>query len=349
MLTVGRIIMFKCRGRVMNHMLTWLGVVTIAATFTPAWAAEDFPPVKAGIHLIDADPADARAANGPDVADDAAEIQPQVEERIELEMRPASVSLSRSLQFDERGNPQNEHENLSVQIRCIYPPELNPLSYELSDTQAVTAAGRKLNVAQRSSRSTIHHHRNHQGPASFTINCSMQGPIGDVRKIAHLTGKLELELGNGPLRRGVLGPYKDLRGKRITIAEMPDLEIGVTAEDDNQRVRVDYNGDAWRMLKEAKFYTAAGTELESRGWGGGSSGNKFHRSYRVALPEDGSIVLFFWDSRRSVTVPFRITDIPMPGALVDPEQPALVFHLEAIENPDNAVHPAVDDLEVIVE
>lgn len=285
---------------------------------------------------------------------DAADIDEEANHapKIELNVRPTSVQTTKSIRFGPDGNPQQDDESTRIQLQCEYSSSFRPMAYEVVGMEAESVTGKKLTIENRRSRSTIHHNHHHQnqGVQRFSIYCTVQGPVDDVHEIAELRGKVQLELAEGPLRRAVLKPFKELQGKRIRIAEMPELLIGMTSEEDGQRVRVNLSGGGWDLFDQATFQTATGGQIDSRGWGGGHSNNGFNRSYHVTMPEDGTVILSFWSAKRTVEVPIRVEDIPMPGTMRDPDEPELVFHFEG----DELGRPGGDagdegDLEVIVE
>ena len=323
--------------------LAMAGFVTVEATRSHA---------AGGAALTDAGPAGAEAR--PDApADRHADNAGDAVEPIEIQVVPNNVSMNASLHFDEQGLVRSENHNLSINCYGFLPEGKQVLGYRIVEFEAaVTSAGEKLLPQHHHGDQwqQIHEHHRRQTPPRFYLNTQLSPPSLEAKTIRRLAGTVELRVAVPPVRRAVLAPIEEVEGKTAEIRGVDDCRVRAqrTADD---ALRVDYIGSGWQLLDEAKFLTAEGIELSANGWsGGGNPGSgRYHREYRMTMPDGGRLVFDLWEGVETVTARFEMTDIPLPGAAAGDE---VDFAIEAKPRDQEAAAlpgvPGLPRLEVVL-
>ena len=240
-----------------------------------------------------------------------------------------SISYRSYLHFNDNGKVRSEQHqlNLSIQARC--PQDIGITGYRvLGIDKIVTSAGEKLELDGHrnhfgNNMRRIHRHGN--GPMNFSIGLNLPLPTQRALRLEEVRGQVRFAIARGPKRKAVLDPLSKYLGKRIHINDFEGSRLRVTQ--DEGQIRLTMNSGLMDQYDEAKFFDADGRVLDMRGWGSGSSGNTRHRSYRVTVPKQGRVVIYYHDDTRKVDVPFAIEDVRLPKP---PEaEPAIHLSIDA--------------------
>jgi len=258
---------------------------------------------------------------------------------------PNSISFRSYLHFDEQGEVRSQQHSLDLNVQVSCPQDLGVMGYRVAGIdKAVTSAGEALEAKQpnhfgdRFQR--MRHHGN--GPMRFNIGVNLPLPTKRALRLKEVSGRVRFSVADGPRRKAVLDPVKKYVNKRIHINDFDGSRLRVEREGDGQ-VKVTMNNNLMSLFEEAKFHDADGRSLDTRGWGSGSRGDTQYRSYRVSLPEDGRVVLYYYTNKREVELPFVVKDVPLPK----PPDAEPATHLSIDAEPVDQMGANVDGVELL--
>jgi len=239
------------------------------------------------------------------------------EQPVKLTFKPQSVELEQSLQFDDSGRAQRSESNLTLQFNVFSAPAaITVVGYgNPRFTEILTDRGEKLIPSDDNSGWNRIDPRMRQyqaqGPA-FSIYTHLAAPRQPATKLTVMTGTIDIHLATGKPKSAEIKPLKDFFGKRLQIDGIEGAEVTVLDKGEDG-IELIMPKATEEKLADVAFSDAAGGACEINGWGGGGSGSTIERTYQVKVPADGALVLQFHHNLRKVTVPFTITDLPLPG------------------------------------
>lgn len=290
------------------------------------------------------------AEKAPDKAPDPAAAKPAdnapAEAPPKIRVVPQNVSLNCNIGFDEQGKQQHQSQNMSLSLTLITEGGARvTIARNLTIDKLVTDRGEDLRPDANNIPREFQMGRdafmqqNHGMPQNrFSFGMSLPLPTRAATKIAELSGSIELEFSGGAIKQVVFEPFKDFEGKRVRIADLPDSNIMITRPDPAQ-LRVEMANKLWSRLSKARFLDEQGREIAVNGWGGGGNDNRnINRTFRLAMPDNGKVVIDFFPQVNTVRVPFTVKNIPLP--VVNGSEPVDMV-VEAREPKDIIAQPGV--------
>jgi hypothetical protein len=274
----------------------------------------------------------AEGAGGPPASDAAVEVneaavpiaeinEPEDEPDVKLKFRPNSVSLNRSISFDEHGNARHRSENLSINLMCSYRADQPPLGYRgLTLESATTSAGEALDVTEVNQRNQGRHggmnHHGNQRQAEFQVYFNLPTPKRFATTIREIRGTMTLLLSEGEPRAIRLDPLSKYVDRRFRIADMEDLTMSLTkidpAENEAGRLEFTHPRRAQPLIQQVRFFGRGGVDLEMRRRGSMSSNDRVTLRYALPPLEQTAMVIELFRGTSEVELPFVIHDVPLP-------------------------------------
>ena len=262
----------------------------------------------------------------------AAEPEPlNVEQVIEaVSVRVQSIHMSMDLQFDELMRPQRPHHQMRIALVIEHDPELEVRGLEdVALTAARTSMGERLEQPEQAMDRHVRRRqhlwdRQHRVPAAWGMRgvgrprldaqLELNYPSRPADRFEQLVGRVQLRIAGGEPRRAVLGPFHQIRGQRVRIA---DYEHGRLRVDHDARhgpghVGVRMPAAFADAVNEIRFFNARSRELPADYGGAHMEGDNVTLIYRVALPDDGQIVVAFHERVDTFDVPFDLEDVALP-------------------------------------
>ena len=287
-----------------------------------------------GLLLIVALAAPTLAHAADDDAAPAPEPEPLNEQRVieAVSVRVQSIHMSMDVRFDELMHPQHREHRMHVALVIEHDPELEVRGLEgLELATARTSMGERLKQPQEA----MHQHQRHGqrfwrhhdrmppdawgmlegvGRPQLHTHLELNYPTRSADRFEQLAGKVQLRVAGGKVRRAVLGPYQQIRGRRLRIAdhEHGRLRIDREARHGPGHVGVQMPPAFADAVKEVSFYSAQNRKLRADHSGQHMEGENVTLIYRVALDDDGQVVIAFHDQVETVDVPFDLAGVALP-------------------------------------
>ncbi len=259
------------------------------------------------------------------------------EQPVTLTLKPSSLEISQRLQIDDKGRARQDSGSLNLQFNAVTGPASVTVSgySRVTFTEVVTDSGETLKQSQNdtSVNRIDPRMRQYQPGVTFSGYVQFSPPRKPAKRITLAKGTIDLALAEGKTKSAEIKPIKDFIGKRLQIEGVEGVEITISEHRDDQ-IELTMPRSTEQQLADVSFTDAAGVACQTQGGGGNSRNGILQRSYRVTVPDDGAMVLQFHAAVRTVTVPFTITDIPLPGA-TEADKPADAV-IKAREVPEKA-------------
>lgn len=267
---------------------------------------------------LDADGAEAGAAAGDEAQDNRKKAR-----LLGFDVRPESLQLSSSTQFDENGEVRDTSHSFRIQFRATFGDEITYVGHENAQvTSAVTDTGEELSTDdgnRRHHHHTVHHHgRNRR---HFSFSSQLEAPPADAGRLTKVTGTVDVRYTTGRNKEATIGPVEEMEGKRIRIDGLEEeVHVNISRQEEGSDLRIEYPSGIRGRLTEFRLLDGRGNRIETHGWSGGSSGATAYRTFRdVDMPDDGKVVLEFLTDVQTLTVPFTIENLPLPRPDARPE------------------------------
>jgi hypothetical protein len=279
-------------------------------------------------------------------AADPAAVPPAQDAIPQIALIPSNISISRQASFSPSGEPQGEQRScrLTLSLRLL-ANQLRMGANQDNERRQVVLTSADTDADESLLADGLRHSlwvqpgfrgRQDNEPGAHLI-LSLKSPSKPFSAFKRLAGSVILPLAGSRLRRIDLKPIGVLAGTRVAIEGMEGIDLGIELKPD--QVKLTYPDALFNLLAEVKFFTADGQEVTSHGGGSTGDGQRTVAEYRLALPADGSAVLFLLQDVRSVTIPFELKDLrifPAP----DLAKPTTVLKAVEVENTDAQVPPA---------
>lgn len=270
------------------------------------------------------------APGAPAAAGDGAEPLPDAP--LVLEARPASVQLSRSVNFDQDGNISNEHNSLSINLNIVYDDAIRPVAYgDLELTRVITSSGERLDFdPDQNSRGArrIHRNRRQDGRPFFNSYFNLPVPERPCESIRLIEGQMTLTLPHGEIKQATLAPWSRFVDQRVRVTNVPGSMI-VLRKQENGNVKIEFDRALDQQVTEVVFVDGKNAPLEARQQGSGSGGSLAYRYYAVDVPDDGGVWVRLYPQTRQQRASFAARDVPMPGGADG--QPAFDLAVKAVD------------------
>ena len=278
--------------------------------------ADDADDAEPGIKAIaDLDEA-LRQARGDDQAD-ALDADGELGEFLRVSIQ--SINLTRSIAFQEDGRANDPSHRLNISLRLHWDPEhIRPITYRQPRlTEAVSDGGEDLTGDARvhDHEQRVWHHRHHQqGWPTFNLSMQLGYPTLAATQLQRVRATVPMKIARGPVRYVVLAPVAEIEGRQIRVEGIDDgsyIRVNRPNENQLQIVLTDQlmqlaNEDAMRLLGDD------GRELNTRGGGSSSSGNRMTRTHHVNMGDEGRIILAFFSSVEEIDLPIELSGVPIP-------------------------------------
>ncbi len=244
-----------------------------------------------------------------------------------------NVSFNHSIHFDQNGKQQGENHNLSLNFRLKVRGDQDVLSSgNVRLTRAVSDAGEDLVNHQHRHRGGIqrqlhhvlnqqrHHHRNQQdihGHAQLNV------PTLPATRLVDVAGVVEVQLGVGPMRQAVLGPFEQVEGRRARVEGVDGSRIVV--DEHNGQLRLQVSQPVVDTLHRVRVYDAHGGEQVSNGWSGGHHNGQPSVTLNIPADPGCRVVFELFERIDTVEAEFSLTDVPLPVLKTKPAGVELVL------------------------
>jgi hypothetical protein len=233
---------------------------------------------------------------------------------------PESVRLSYQVQFDEQGRFRRTTGDLGIELGLKPAPGVQLLACRgIVLGEAVTDAGEVLRPRNRGGDlgqelfSEWERTNN-----NYDVGLSLAAPARPPQVIARVTGTIRLAVVAGTGSRSELRPFQDWLGKPLILEGM---ESPITVAVEEGRVTLRGSQEAIERLDKVSAQRADGREIAFNGWGSGSDGDEWYRSYQVQVPGDGALVILLLPPSTEIQVPFSLGPLPLvsgPAASATP-------------------------------
>ena len=232
-----------------------------------------------------------------------------------IEIFPKTITQTNTTQFDEQGRYRKSSSELRLTVQ-IKPP---------AGTQLVASRGVQLSAALSDSGETLvlNNHISNNGEETFhewqrerndyDVGLHLANPTKPLGEITSISGVLTLAAATGTSKQAKLTPVKDWLGKPVEIEALHE-EITLERKDD---LLISGSRTFFDRIQKINFYDASGLEISSSGWGESSQNDDFERSYRVTLPDDGTITIVILPEISEIAVPFTFTKLPVKSQTPD--------------------------------
>lgn len=257
-----------------------------------------------------------------------------------VEVRARSISINQSLDYENDGSGRRANVNTSLQLSLVPPAGLvvlgaGPVEIKewVCDDGTVLASNSERMGMMRGFGRRMGGFGGGNGDISVPVSSS-QAPTG--KAIARLSGTITLTVADGPAQEAVLKPVKAMVGQAVEIEGQPGLVLEITAWSERE-ISVAYPNSLEDRLQGIELRGAGGERIESGGYSGSGDGSRMVRSMRVRVPADGAVAVRFIPKTRELTVPFALTNLPLPGA-IEARKPTRKLAPTPVEEPK--VEPA---------
>ncbi|MEM6392726.1 MAG: hypothetical protein AAF797_08155 [Planctomycetota bacterium] len=261
-----------------------------------------------------------------------------------LSIRPNNLSFSSNISFDEHGQPRHQSANGSINFTVDYNATLQPIAYDnFRLTRIVTDDGTDIPIhqdpRQRHSNQFGRNQNNGQRGGNFNLYANnLPQPPGNARTFAIVEAVFDLRYADGPPQPAIFHPIEDFDGVWVGIQEFPDSRVRVSRV--GERLRVDFDPDTFRRFAHPEFFTADRTPININGWSSSNRNTGVNRTYNIDLDNQGRVILWFYPSIKTATIPFRARNIVLPER---PQSDGVDLVIRLGEDPANANDPAQPD------
>lgn len=234
--------------------------------------------------------------------------------RIELDFRPANVQMSNSIQFDEKGQPQGGYGNCYANFNVYGKTAARLVGYEpVKITKLTGPAGQSLPLPAGNSSGVSRMNRRNEAPWLFSASISLPLPPDHLRSLGEISGTINVWYAVGATRVAPIGPFKDIAGKSIRIEGLAKpVTLVINDEKPQNRIRIDVPRAFEMLIDRIRAFDAGGRDLNANDSGHGWNDNTAQRYLSVRMPDDGKLQISFFEDARSVTVPFKVLNLPLP-------------------------------------
>lgn len=268
----------------------------------------------------------------------AAEAVPQAPPVPTLDARVQAIQITQRVWFEEDGSSRDDQNSMSVQVRGKINgriagwgrPRLTEAVLDTGERLVSSRSDEDMGMMDAMSRRGLPM----QAAQQLDFQLELVPPAKPARRLASLKGSIEVTLAVGKPQAAEIGPVRDFIGKRLAIDGVENAEVTVVRAD-GKMVELELPRATERLLASVTFKDAAGNEIEQRGSGWNSSGNQrsVRRQYHVPLPLDGTVVVQLHRDLKTVSVPFAVADVPMPGANAPATTPPTVIKAKEVDEP----------------
>ncbi len=252
-------------------------------------------------------------------------IDPVAEgKRVTFRLQSATYQIETN--FDNDGTAQETETSLNLSLRIAWPSDINPVAVtDIRITEAVLDTGEIVVPGSfNKDRLSSHFSSNGSGENRYGyVQIPLAAPSKPFASIKKITGVVVLSVA-GAAKEAELKPLSAFLGKSLALEGLGGAEI--TVERDKERgMSIAMPSDMQKRLAKVTFNTASGSEIETNGWGGGTSNNEYKQSYHVQVPDDGSMTVAFYGDLMTVESPLALSDIPMAAKPAAKEKTKVVL------------------------
>jgi hypothetical protein len=235
--------------------------------------------------------------------------------KIQLDFKPTNLQITNYVSFDDKGQPSGGHGTLYANFN-VYgkPADVRIIGREhIKITKMIGSNGQSLALPTTNGDGVSRVNHRNNAPWLFAASISMPLPPENVRSIAEISGSVTLWYAAGASRVAMIGPYKEIVGRNVRVEGLSrPATLVVHDEKEHHRIRLDISRSADVLIDRIRAYDAAGRELNLNENGQGGSDNVMQRYLSVQMPDDARLAVHFFEDARSVQVPFRVMNIPLP-------------------------------------
>jgi hypothetical protein len=264
----------------------------------------------------------------------------------EIKLIPSDFQIERQQHFSASGEPQAESRScrLTLSLRLL-SNQLRMGANRRNEQRMIVLTAADTDAGESLLEEDLQHdlwvqpgfrgRPDNESGARLTL--SLKAPTKPFSAFKRLAGSVMLPLAGSKLRRVDLKPIGTLAGTRVAIEGLDGIDLGIALKPD--QVKLTCPPALFNLITEVKFFTADSQEVSSNGQGSNGNSQRVEAEYRVAVPADGSAVLFLLQNVRSVKIPFDIKDVMIfPEA--DRTKPTTVLKSVEVENTDTHLEPA---------
>lgn len=261
-------------------------------------------------------------------AGDAAPAQP------DLAAVPTHVSRSANLWFDE-GRLQGGQDSLQIGLQAKLSERLRIV--EVMGVELIEAVGDDGKPLRLQEDGGSGGGGGELGQLDLSV--AFNPPGASVRCVKSLAIAVRCRVAAEGLRRTSIKPAREWIAKRMRIDGIEGAEV----ELENlgaETLTLGMTPALEKAIETLAFKTAAGDEVEQRGWSDSQEPGWIARVIDISLPADGAIVLDLRQELGERRFVVRAKDVPI--ALPDrAKEPVGVLKTEEVKDGDAAVEPAV--------
>ena len=244
--------------------------------------------------------------------------------------RPQNAEYQIETNFDDDGTVRNTETTLRVSLRVAWPKDMNLVGVtDIRITEAVLDSGETVVPrAQNKDRMNSNFSSNSNGENRYGyVQLPLAAPSGPFSAIKKVAGVISLSVAGTP-KEAELKPLSAFLGKSLALEGLNGEEI--TVERDKTRgMTISMPLDLQKRLAKVTFTTAAGTPIETNGWGSSSNNDEYKQTYRVQVPDDGSMTISFYGDLTTIESPLTLSDLPLAAKPSGKEKTKVVLKTNA--------------------
>ena len=229
---------------------------------------------------------------------------------------PRGIRIQGYFRFDDQGEVSQRRQNLRARFSMVHDAKDALLAYRVKNATVKAFTGEPLKVTRihPDQWKTVRTRGRRDQNRSLSINFTAEAPPRSALALRRVTGDLHLRIGHPPIEEIEIGPFAEIKGEEQEVPGMPDAYVKI--EQRKERLRVTLRGKRWRSLEELQFQNENGDVLQAQNGNMGvrASRNRYTRTLRVELPEQGKLVIRRWSEVSVHKARLEATDVPLPAA-----------------------------------
>lgn len=155
------------------------------------------------------------------------------------------------------------------------------------------------------------------------IRLPLTPPSNAFDGLERVRGTVTVTVVTGEQRMITLDPVGDYFDKAVQIREIPTAFVTLrrTADD---RIQAFLSRDLAPLFSSIRVRGPEGGSVDARMIGLDRGANKANALYQIELPDDAALDVVYFESTRTLTIPFSFEDVPLPGPEFLPEPDAVI-------------------------
>ena len=248
-------------------------------------------------------------------------------------VQPSWISQNQQSQFDEQGRFQRSSGNLSIHLKLIPPPTINPLASKgVRVTAAKSNTGEDLIPHGNDPIGVETYQEEERKNRDFGFEIALRNPKQALQEIATLTGVITLEIAKGQAKQAQIGPLKDWFGKPMLFESVNESLVVNRKDTDHPGITLNGSSRLFEQFLSVSFLDAAGNECSKEEREQDEDNGERTNRFQVTVPDDGAIRIIMRGETATLDVPFALEHLTLRPVPTPPQQ-MLKIKLEDVPQP----------------